>query len=154
MNLLTIEDYIITKDGKIINKKTNRIIKLELNAKGYYRVTIGGKRYFVHRLVAEKFLPNPFNKSQVNHKNGIKTDNRIENLEWVSNEENRQHAIDNGLHLCGENCSWSKLKENDVIFIRNNINNINKKELSKMFNISISTINDILNYRSWKKVKS
>ena len=93
----TIDDYEITKDGQVINKHNSRVVKAQPNGKGYLRVSIGGKLMFVHRLVAEKYIPNPENKPQVNHKNCNKTDNRVENLEWVTNQENRDHMVRNGL---------------------------------------------------------
>ena len=78
-----------------------KILKPGVTNKGYYIVSLNSvdKRHTltVHRLVANAFVPNLDNKPQVNHINGIKTDNRICNLEWLTNEENMKHAINNGL---------------------------------------------------------
>jgi len=92
--------------GKCKNKyrkRCGRIIKLAKCKKtGYLTFTMckSGKRYYptVHRLVLETFIPNPENKSCCNHKNGIKTDNNINNLEWATYSENRKHAHKIGLH--------------------------------------------------------
>jgi hypothetical protein len=91
------------------------------NDEGYIRVKLSNnsveKTYRVHRLVANEFLENPFNKSQVNHKNGIKTDNSVENLEWVTNSENSIHAFENNLRKSplGSNHGNSKLNEQKVL---------------------------------------
>jgi hypothetical protein len=64
----------------------------QLSTTGYPYISLGGKILFIHRLIAEYFIPNPKNKKEVNHKNGIRTDYRIENLEWVTRAENQQHS--------------------------------------------------------------
>lgn len=145
----TLDDYEITKDGEIINKKWGRKVKPQPNGKGYLRISIGGKLMFVHRLVAEKYVPNPDNKPQVNHKDGNKQNNCADNLEWVTNQENRNHAMKNGLHTCGEKCSWSKLTTEAVAFIRKHTE-YNSKELAKIFNVTSSHIRTIRRNETWK----
>lgn len=92
--------YYITNDGQVYSRhnRNHRIRKMTppKTHVGYYQVGLydGNKRRFigVHRLVAEAFIPNPDNKQCINHKNGIRTDNRVENLEWVTYSENMLHS--------------------------------------------------------------
>lgn len=92
-----IEGYFISKDGSIYNKKYNRYLKNYQSKEGYVIVNIKNKCYKLHRLLAIQFIGNPENKPFINHKNGIKNDNRLDNLEWVTAKENTRHAWDNNL---------------------------------------------------------
>jgi hypothetical protein len=91
------EIYMIDISGRIKNVKTQRILKPEL-VKGYLRVTLSKngktKRYLLHRLVAFNFIKNPLNKKYINHKDGIKTNNHVMNLEWVTSSENEKHSYE------------------------------------------------------------
>lgn len=144
-----LSDYDVTKEGKIFNKHNGHEVKAQPNGKGYLRFWVGGKLEFVHRVVAEKYIPNPENKPQINHKDGNKLNNEVDNLEWVTNLENRKHAIEKGLHLCGDRCPWSKLTQEDVDFIRENPD-ISPKKLAEKFSVTDSTIRDVRKYKSWK----
>lgn len=88
------ERYEVSNLGEVRNKFTHRTLSTYMNG-GYKCVCLflngRDKQCRVHRLVAEAFIPNEENKPQINHKNGNKTDNRVENLEWATNSENIRH---------------------------------------------------------------
>lgn len=94
--------YSITRDGNLWGNKRNKWCKPSLNSKKYLQFGLcknGIKKSSkIHRLVALTYMPNSYNYPEVNHINGIKADNRIENLEWCTHEENMHHAWKNGLN--------------------------------------------------------
>ena len=145
----TMEDYEITYDGRVINKRWGREVKPQKNNKGYGRVCIAGKFRFVHRLVAEKYVPNPDGKKQVNHKDGNKQNNNADNLEWVTNQDNRDHAVKNDLVVHGERCPWAKLTLKDVKYIREHPE-MKIRDLAEKFNVGRCTISCVRNGESWK----
>ena len=108
--------------------------------------------YFVHRLVAMKYIPNPDNLPQVNHKDGNKHNNCVENLEWISNRDNSLHALNNGWMRAEENHQFAKLTRANVAFIKSHPE-MTRNELAEMFNISPHTISDIRSGRTWKTVE-
>lgn len=109
------------------------------------------KPLLFHRLVAIHFIPNPKNKSQVNHIDGNKINNHILNLEWATCKENINHCFKNGFKsFKGEKHNQAKLNNKKVIYIRKS--NKTNKELALYFNVSISTIRDVKYRRSWKHI--
>jgi hypothetical protein len=153
--------YIINKDGSVFNLKGKKM-KPTLRKDGYYQIGLQiyfkkQNNFFIHRLVAITHIPNPNNLPIVNHINGIKTDNRAENLEWVSSSENMKHAYRTNLkNTQGEKHSQSKLTEGIVKQIRNEYVKHSKiygsTALSKKYNISFNQIIKIINKSSWKHI--
>lgn len=149
--------YQISNLGRVKSLKFNRERILKFNPCNDYKTVAltkksNQKRFYTHRLIAIAFIPNPDNKPDINHINGIRYDNRIENLEWITHKGNINHAIEIGLKISlkGEKHGLSKLKEKDVLEIRNS--NLSQKELSKIYKVSFSTVNDIINRKYWKHI--
>lgn len=96
--------YEVSNEGRVRTVSTGRIKKQPIHWKGYPMVTLRKpvqvcKTFRTHRLVAEAFIPNPEKYPQVNHKDGDKTNNHVDNLEWCNNSMNQQHSVDNGLRV-------------------------------------------------------
>lgn len=129
------------------------ISKSKKRKDGYYYVgtSIDGKHsnYTLHRLLAKTFIPNPKNLPTVNHKNGIKTDNRLVNLEWCSYAYNNQHARKTGLNnvIKGERVGSSKLRNEQVIEIFNSPKS--GVDLAKLYKVSVWCISCIKTGERW-----
>jgi len=150
--------YEISNFGRIKTLKRKfvlqtKLFKQQTSIYGYYIVTLNKgnketKNYLVHILVAKHFIPNPQNKPEVNHKKGIKKDNRFFELEWSTKLENVQHAFSTGL-VChkGVKNANCKLSDNDVIEIFNSTDSY--KELSERYAVNKTLISSIKTGSRW-----
>ena len=140
-----------------------KILQQRLDKDSYARVDLSKidskpKRNGVHRLVAFHFTNNYNNLPQVNHKDGVKLNNCSSNLEWCTNINNIKHSWKIGLRnkqsCAGEKCYNSKLKNDDILFIRESYKNkvFNQRELAKQFNIGYKAISKIVNFQRWKHI--
>lgn len=155
-------NYYVCREGYIMSTNFNkkRIISNKPGQDGYVRTifTINkkGKNIRIHRIVAEQFIPNPFNKPEVNHINGIKSDNRVDNLEWVTGSENIRHAVDTGLRKAakGDNVNSAKLDDIKVLEIRTKYKPFiyTMKMLSIEYGICEHSIHRIIHKKLWKHI--
>jgi hypothetical protein len=137
--------YEVDDQGNVYSLISNRFVDSGLTSKKYKRVCLvtNGKRKFhhVHRLVAETFIPNPLNLPQVNHKDGNKQNNHVENLEWCSASDNMKHSYDSGLHE-------RKLSPENVRFILEHYiprdKEFGTRALGRKFNVSQTAIRQVL----------
>jgi ribosomal protein L22 len=127
------EDYLIHRDSRIYSTKMNQFMKVQVN-NGYHTVLFGEKRILVHQLVARQFLPRIEGKTQVNHINGDKLYNHVNNLAWVDNSENQLHAVETGLK------STTAVKQYllDGTFVREYASITEVKKLFGLTNCSVS----------------
>ena len=153
-------NYSVSDLGRVRNDKTGMILKPSLvgrPGRKYLSVVISNKgkikHFYLHRLVILSFIPNAENLPQVNHKDGNKLNNNLDNLEWCDNSHNVRHALKNGLiqPIKGENHHKSKVTEQEVLEIRRlRSEGWGQNKLAEKFGVSQFTISVIEHKKSWK----
>lgn len=155
-NLRSKDRLVISKNNSLALKKGR--LKKPSMANNYFLAMLSKehipKAITIHRLVAMHFIENPMNKKEINHKDGNKQNNHVDNLEWVTRSENSQHSYNNGLQISrkGSMHHFAKINESDVLnmFMLYN-NGVSRKEIANRYtHISYSSICRILKGRTWK----
>jgi len=163
-DVLSVGRVVLSKDhnGKptkaIVDEK---ILKNKIGKVGYPYVTFKDmdtrKTFKVHRLVATAFIPNPENKPSVNHINGIKSDNRVDNLEWCTNVENARHAVLHGLNTPTTGTKhWNhKHTEHDATLVKTEYaNGMSRKQISDQYGYGYVFIYNVTSGQRWKHIKA
>lgn len=155
----SLDRYVVGNTGKHNSFRCGKVLTNNIGTTGYYRVNLTdpttNKRTSrrVHRLVALAFIENPLNKKMINHIDGNKLNNKLENLEWVTRKENARHASETGLVASGESHGMSKLKKEDIIAIRSLSKRITQTQISLIYNVSDGHISSIISGKCWPNVK-
>ena len=154
--------YKVSNLGRVTSFKRGKtkILHGNISDKGYYNVDLfkgnSRKRYGVHVLVAQAFIPNPSNKPEGNHLFGKKNDNRVTEIDWSTHSENIQHAFDIGLNkkFIGEKSHRAKLSNSEAAEIRRNCiprdKNLGIRAFARKFNLNWHTVADIVYGRTYK----
>lgn len=146
-------NYFICSNGQVLGKYGFLYLKKDRQGYRTVRLCSNGRLTYpkVHRLVASAFIPNPDGKLEVNHIDGDKSNNNVDNLEWCTKSENMRHAYKLGLKKTGgDNSPRRKLTENDVKLIRHMLNNsIKQSVIAKHFDVAPNTISCIKGGSRW-----
>ena len=154
--ITNLENFEISKSGIIRNCSNLKIKSQYIGSTGYYMISVSknnkSKPYRVHRLLAETFIPKKDGCLFVNHIDGNKLNNSLENLEWCTQSENIKHAITTGLKISskGEKNGASKLKESDIFEIRKS--DLSSRNLGLIYGVDKSIILDVKNLKTWKHI--
>lgn len=166
----TDERYIITESGRLFSlwlgngklpqwrNKVRELKHIYISQKKYSgsKIVRGGKSrmVYIHRLIAEVFLPNPKELPQVNHKDADIRNNHYSNLEWVTHQENTFHAYENGLYNSGEDHTKSKLTNKEAVIVRkiHKSGRMNITELADLYNVSNTLISKVVNNKTYKDI--
>lgn len=138
--------YFASNMGQI-KSEIRILVGPKTNTKGYLRVTLNKRQYYVHRLVAITFLSNPTNLTQINHIDCNKLNNNINNLEWTSNQQNRDHAVRNDLIVKRDkNCTYQKLNlfQCKEIYQVYKSQNLSQKQIGHIYGVCQQTISNVL----------
>ena len=156
-----IYNYQVSNYGRVKNKLTNKILNIATTKKRYCQTTVslGSRNNYkiirIHRAVAELFIPNPNNLPQVNHIDGDKTNNKVDNLEWCDNSHNVRHAYSQGLMIPtrGDLHGMAKLTAEEVNQIKKEYkpysHDANMAKLAQKYNVSVGAISNIVTGKSW-----
>jgi hypothetical protein len=135
-------NYGICANGKVINLKNNRILSGSKDKDGYLRVSLDNKSLTMHRLVAENFIPNPKRLPIINHKDGNKQNNLVDNLEWVTHSQNVIHAYATGLAK-GRKKEFSDSDIETIFTLRTEFD-VRAEEIAEFFGVSVTLIRQII----------
>ncbi len=161
INIEDFEGYFVSEEGKVFSNKRGKIKEISQSVqRQYYACKFllkdGTRKHLhVHRLVAFTFIENPENKPFVNHKDGNKLNNHVSNLEWVTRQENVDHAMENNLvpAMVGVNNGRALLTENEVREIYSRLLLGEKStDLAKEFSVEKTTIGNIKRRKEWKHI--
>lgn len=151
-------DYFVNEKGECFRK--GKQLRGHKNRKGYIKIDvwINGKRdkqYSLHRMVAEVFIPNPENLPQINHKNGDKTDNRVENLEWCDGQHNMRHRADELGKCVDTDNPMTKIPANEIKILRMKKSMgepLNIREISEKWGMELKYFRKIINGKKRTRV--
>lgn len=163
-NLRSDDMYKVSNIGRVFNNYTQKVLPQNYTTNGYLKVSLllenkSSNSFYVHRLVGLVFLGDSYSETNniINHKNGIKDWNTINNLEWTTSSYNNKHAYDNNLKAKGENCTMAKLKECQVRQICSLLET--NKAVSDIVkevggNVLMSDVYDIISKKCWVDISN